>query len=99
MSTKGRVAAAPDIPSVAEAAGLPNYDEKGSWAGVFLPAKTPPAIISKLHDDIIAAVESPEIMKRLDSFNYVMIKSSPAELGTFAKAQYDKIVQLNKDSK
>jgi tripartite-type tricarboxylate transporter receptor subunit TctC len=54
-----RPAIAADIPTLQEA-GLAGY-EADTWYGLFAPAKTPKAILDKLHADIVEALRSPEI--------------------------------------
>jgi len=54
-----RPAIAPDIPTLAEA-GLKGY-EADTWYGLFAPAKTPKPILDKIHADVVAVLQSPEI--------------------------------------
>jgi tripartite-type tricarboxylate transporter receptor subunit TctC len=49
----------PNVPTTLEL-GYPNSDYN-FWVGALVPAKTPRAIVDKLHDDITALVESPEV--------------------------------------
>jgi tripartite-type tricarboxylate transporter receptor subunit TctC len=53
----------PDLPTVAEEA-LPGY-EAGSWWGVLAPARTPRAVITKLHADIVKALQVPDTRNKL----------------------------------
>jgi tripartite-type tricarboxylate transporter receptor subunit TctC len=53
---------APDVPTMAEA-GVPGLDVD-SWLGIFVPAKTPPAVIAKLRQDIRAVL--PELKERFE---------------------------------
>ena len=52
----------PDIPAIAEA-GLPGYDAV-TWFGVLAPAGTPRAIVTRLHADVVRAVNEPAVRKR-----------------------------------
>ena len=54
----------PDVPTIAEAGGLPNY-EAYSWAALFAPAKTPPAVLEKLTADFNKALNDPAVKARL----------------------------------
>jgi len=58
-----RLAAFPDLPTMAEA-GLPDMVVL-SWSGIFAPAGTPPAIVRKLQDEVIRAVKSPDVSMKL----------------------------------
>ena len=52
-----RSPAAPEIPAIAES--VPGF-ESLSWHGFFAPAKVPPAIVARLHDEAVAALKSPD---------------------------------------
>ena len=73
------------------------YDvEYPSWLGVFAPAGTPPAIVSRLHSEFAKAVRAPDVLKQLEAQGSVPLGSTPdvfrkrliAEL-----ARWKKIVQ------
>ena len=59
VTTAKRVPAAPDLPTIAEA-GLPGFDV-AAWFAFFVPAKTPPEIVRKIHADAVAALADPAI--------------------------------------
>lgn len=59
VSTAKRSAAAPEVPTVAEA-GLKGYDY-ASWIGLLAPAKTPQPIIARLNAESVKAVQTPEM--------------------------------------
>ena len=88
VSTAKRQAAAPDVPTIAEA-GVPGYDTS-SWFAFVVPAKTPPDIIKKMHDDTVAAIAEPAIKARLDALGVIPVGSTPAALGAHLKAEMDK---------
>jgi hypothetical protein len=54
VTTAKRTPAAPDIPTVAES-GMPGFDVPG-WYALFVPAKTPPDIVRKMHADTVATL-------------------------------------------
>jgi tripartite-type tricarboxylate transporter receptor subunit TctC len=51
VTTLKRTPAAPEIPTVAEALNLPDY-EVDSWFALFAPAKTPPAIVARMQAEV-----------------------------------------------
>lgn len=55
---------APDIPAVADAAGLPGY-EAISWVGLLAPAGTPTAVVARLNSEIGKMLASREIQEQL----------------------------------
>jgi tripartite-type tricarboxylate transporter receptor subunit TctC len=68
---------APDIPTIAES-GLPGYDAT-SWYGVVAPAKTPPAIVAKINDAFVRALQDPSVKKVLANLGLESVGSTPTE--------------------
>jgi tripartite-type tricarboxylate transporter receptor subunit TctC len=62
VTSPKRSAAMPDVPTASEA-GLPGY-EVISWGGIFAPARTPAAIVTKLNQQINAALQTADIRER-----------------------------------
>lgn len=60
-----RVALLPDVPTVAEAA-VPGF-ETAQWQGISAPAGTPPAVIKRMHDELVKIMNSPVVIERLAS--------------------------------
>ncbi len=52
----------PDVPTMTEL-GMKDFDKVG-WMGFFVPARTPPAIVKKLSDNLIAVLRDPAVVKR-----------------------------------
>ena len=96
MTGVKRSAAIPDIPTVAEA-GVPDY-ESGSWYGIIAPAGTPRAIIELLHQEIAAAVRSPDITGRLVAEAVIPVGGTPAEFAAYIQKEYTRIGQVIKAS-
>jgi tripartite-type tricarboxylate transporter receptor subunit TctC len=88
VTTAERVAAAPDIPTIAEA-GVPGYDTS-SWFAFVVPAKTPDDIIRKMHADTVAALAEPAIKAKLDQLGVIVVGSTPEQLGTHLRAEMEK---------
>jgi len=88
VTTAARVAAAPEVPTIAEA-GVPGYDTS-SWFAFFVPAKTPAEIISKMHADTVAALAEPQIRAKLDALGVVVVGSTPEQLGMHLKAEMER---------
>jgi tripartite-type tricarboxylate transporter receptor subunit TctC len=57
-----RAAVMPDVPTASEA-GLPGY-EVISWGGIFAPARTPPAIVMKVNEQVNAALQTADVKER-----------------------------------
>ena len=96
VTSAGRVAAAPAIPTIAEG-GLPGY-ESLNWFGLLAPARTPPEIIARLHKESVAVLRAPSIKERLASDSTEAIGNSPEEFAAFIKAQLVKWATVVKNA-
>jgi len=85
VTSSKRSALLPEVPTVAES-GLPGY-EAGSWYGILAPAGTPPAIIDRLHKEIVKSLKDPEVAKRLAGEGAEVIGSTPQEFAAHIKAE------------
>jgi tripartite-type tricarboxylate transporter receptor subunit TctC len=90
LATTGpkRDAAAPDVPTIAEA-GVPGYDVT-AWQALFVPAKTPPEIVRKISANTNTALTDPTIKDKLAKTGYVAEGSSPEELEKLLKSEIAK---------
>jgi len=87
VSTAERFPTAPEFPSVAES-GVPGFNVS-AWYSLFVPAKTPPAVIAKIHQDTITVLQEPVVRERLGTLGVAIVGSTPAELGRHLKAESD----------
>ncbi len=78
----------PDIPAIAET--VPGYEFIG-WYSVFVPARTPQAIIAKLNAELVKAVGTPATRERLSDIGVEVIGSNPQELAKYLPAQIEKM--------
>lgn len=97
VTGKAPAPALPQLPTVAQA-GLPGY-EVYEWNAVFVPAKTPPAIVERLSKEVAATLQEPEVRARLEALGAEVVGSSPAELDSFRRAEIAKWTRLAKDNK
>jgi tripartite-type tricarboxylate transporter receptor subunit TctC len=96
VTTAKRVPAAPEMPTLAES-GLAGFDV-APWWGLFLPAKTAPAIVARLHSDTIAALAEPEIQKRMQDLGSIPVGSTPEELARYLQAEMAKWGPIIRDA-
>jgi tripartite-type tricarboxylate transporter receptor subunit TctC len=80
VTTATRSPSYPDLPTIAEA-GVPGF-EAVSAHGVFAPAKTPEAIITRLNQEIVRVLQSPESKERFASIGVEPVGSTPGQLAT-----------------
>ena len=95
VSSPQPTALAPGLPTVA-AAGLPGY-EALQIQGVWAPARTPAAIVSRLHDEIVRVLNRPDVKKRLFTNGVEVVGSSPKEFAAFIGADTVKLRKLIRD--
>ncbi|MCX7137122.1 MAG: tripartite tricarboxylate transporter substrate binding protein [Proteobacteria bacterium] len=85
----------PDLPTVADT--VPGY-QITQWWGVAVPAKTPPAIVAKLHAEIIKALQAPEVRDLVAKQGATVQPESPAEFAAFMLAERVRISNLGKQA-
>jgi tripartite-type tricarboxylate transporter receptor subunit TctC len=82
VSTRERSPLVPDLPGMKEA-GLPEYHIE-FWYGMFVPAGTPPAIVKKIYDATITAMQQPSVKAALArEGTEVSISGSPEQFETY----------------
>jgi len=86
VTTMKRTPAAPEIPTVAEELGLPDY-AVDSWLALFAPAGTPDAIIGRMQREVAQALNRPAVKQRLLEQGADPVGSSPAELNRVVKTE------------
>jgi tripartite-type tricarboxylate transporter receptor subunit TctC len=88
-----RIAVMPDVPTMAEA-GLPEY-QFGTWIGLVAPAKTPPAIVSRLHKEMVKVLNQPEV-KEAFAKQVMDVKASESSeaFAQFIKSVIDRLRNL-----
>ena len=87
-----RLAKADTIPTMAEA-GMPGFTG-GSWYGLLAPAGTPAAVVERLHAEVVAAMNAPEIRRTLEELSILPVSSTPAELAQLISSDTDTLRQL-----
>ena len=96
VTSATRVAAVPDIPTIAEA-GLPGYAASG-WFSVVARAGTPRPTIDKLNAVLTAYLERPDVMQRLAVLAINPLTSTPDELEASIPAEIEKWARVVKEA-
>jgi tripartite-type tricarboxylate transporter receptor subunit TctC len=84
----------PDVPTIAEA-GLPGYS-MDAWSGAFAPAKTPKAIVDRLHDEFNKVLKNPEFAKRMADQGVEPWAATQPEFAAQMKGDYEKYQKVFK---
>jgi len=88
MSSLKRSPLAPDVPTIDEA-GVKGY-EMSYWFAAYVPAKTPPAVVARLHDLLVAATKGAPAKNFYESTGTEAVVSTPEELAKFQGAESQK---------
>lgn len=81
VSSEKRLALLPDVPTFAEA-GLKGY-EASVWWGFVAPARTPPAVVQRLSDETLRALQDPGVRSKLEALGAVVAPQPSAEFSQF----------------
>ena len=86
VSSAKRSAALPQVPTIGES-GYRGFEASG-WLGLVFPAKTPPAIVERVHRETVAVLNLREVQTQLEDLGLDAEPSSPAEFLALIKADY-----------
>jgi tripartite-type tricarboxylate transporter receptor subunit TctC len=88
VSSARRSAAAPDIPTVAEA-GVPGF-EYVTWYGLFAPAGTPRDIVTRLNSQVVKILSEPDLAKRFASQGAEPLGNTPEQLSQYRRSEFER---------
>jgi tripartite-type tricarboxylate transporter receptor subunit TctC len=94
VTSQKRTGLAADVPAIAEE--LPGY-ELIAWFALMAPAKTPPAIVQRLHDAAVKGIARPDVKEKFAGIGIDVAPMGPAELGKFIQSEialWAKLVKL-----
>ena len=84
----------PGVPTVAES-GLPGF-EAATWWGTLVPAATPKDIVARLSQEIVTAMNAPEVRERLNAQGAEVATQKPEELAAYLRSETDKWARIIK---
>ena len=87
----------PNVPTVAEAGDIPNF-EAVSWYALMAPANTPDLIIRKLHEGVVRALSLPEVRAAMEAQGAKPLGSPPAELAATIAADTARWAKVIKEA-
>lgn len=96
VADKARSAVVPELPTMTEA-GVKDHIAL-QWNGLLVPAKTPAAVQDRLYREWVAAVKSPEVVKRIRAEGAEPSGNSPAEFSAFFRSELAKWADVAKQS-
>ena len=95
VTSKERMAGAPNVPTVAET--LPGF-EVVSWYGVLGPAGMPPAVVIRLNSDINRIIVQPDMKKRLLALDLEPTPLTPVQFGDYLRQNISMWSRVIKDA-
>jgi tripartite-type tricarboxylate transporter receptor subunit TctC len=94
LTSAQRMSLLPGLPTVAEA-GYPGY-ECGNWYGLMVPVKTPKETQAVLHRAVLAALNHPEVNRRLVDLGYIVVGDQPEEFAAYIRSEVEKLAKIVK---
>jgi len=91
-----RFASLPGTPTIAEA-GVPGY-ALDPWLGLFVPAKVPHDIVTRINAEVVKILAGPELKARLGAQGIELVTNSPAEFARFIREDNAKWGKIIKDA-
>ena len=85
VTTSGRSAALPDVPTMVEA-GMKGY-ETSTWGGLLAPAGTPKEVVAKLNAEANKALAAPDVREKLVAAAIDPIGGTAAQFNTFIQSE------------
>ena len=99
LSSEQRSPKLPDVPTVAQAAGLARFDAADSqWTGVLAPAGTPKPVVDRLYKDFAEALMSPEVQSRMADVGFIPIANTLEDFTAMMTQDIPKWAALLKDT-
>jgi tripartite-type tricarboxylate transporter receptor subunit TctC len=89
VTSARRAPSLPDLPTIAEAAGLQGY-EVTSWFGLFGPARLPPSLVDRYHAEVVGYLRTPATRTLLDGLGAEIVGNSPQGFAAFVQAEIAK---------
>lgn len=93
-----RLAALPDVPTIAEAA-IPGFFADAGWHGVFAPAKTPPATVKRMQEAIVKALKVPRVRDHFVNGGYEPQGHAPDEWARRFRADLKRYAEIARVAK
>ena len=93
VSTARRASAMPDVPSLGEAANLPDYDA-AAWIGYAAPAGTPREVLARVAGEIQRALGSDDLKMRYVALGLDPVSGTPDEMAAFMRREQERYATI-----
>jgi tripartite-type tricarboxylate transporter receptor subunit TctC len=96
VTTSKRSNLFPEVPTLAES-GMPGFDVS-AWQGMMVPAKTPEPIVHRLNSELMKALHTPEVQKKLAAQGALPLGSTPEQYGAYIKSELERWSNIVKET-
>ena len=77
MTTDRRLKTLPDVPLMQDM--VPGFEPAPAWTGIYGPARLPPAVLRRLHNDINRSLSVPDVVSKINDVGFDVVLSATAE--------------------
>jgi tripartite-type tricarboxylate transporter receptor subunit TctC len=88
----------PDLPTMAEAAELPGFEDVSVWLGLVAPKGTPRAVIDKLQRKVTEVLNDPAVKEKSERSGSYIATSTPEEFSAFIAKEADRWSKVLKEA-
>lgn len=98
ITSQGKSALAPEIPSISDSASLKGYSLE-NWFGLFAPKGTPAPIVSRLNAAVVDALKDPGVANKLKGLGGEPTPMSPEQFSAFVKTESTRFGRIVDEAK
>lgn len=92
ITSSARSPRIPNVPTIGEA-GIEGY-AVDMWYGLFMPAKTPPALVQAVYRETSRIVALPELRERFEATGHTVVNSTPEQFAEKQKREVEKFRKI-----
>ena len=86
------------IPTLSDAAGLPELDDISVWLGLVAPKGTPKPIIDKLHAEVVKILSDPAVKEKSERTGNYPVTITPEQFAAFMRKEADRWGKVIKET-
>ena len=87
-----------DIPTLADAAGLADFDDISVWLGLVAPKGTAKPIIDKLHSEVVKILADPAVREKSERTGNYPVTNTPEQFSAFIRKEADRWGKVMKET-
>jgi tripartite-type tricarboxylate transporter receptor subunit TctC len=87
-----------DIPTLADAAGLADFDDISVWLGLVAPKGTAKPIIDKIHAEVVKIMADPAVREKSERTGNYPVTNTPEQFSAFIRKEADRWGKVMKET-